>query len=224
MLKKIREVWRGLLVPKQEKFTRRKSNRFSKHKFRVHRVGSRKLSSNVNSRSKRTSTSTTRRIDSYHRMTVNVNESTLDKNAKGCDNKNPVSSTTRSLSGHCSTSTTNLFSRCDRETVATTEKPWPDEREIDVTDRTDDLPPKKVVEDTAAECQSTSISFPLPNTDAILQPRRVLLPKNRPKHLHVPVAKKSSQLKVQNLRFASLCHQYLFVFTRLRVCLVSRRK
>lgn len=191
MLKKIREVWRDLVVPKRGKLARRKSIRFSKHKFRVHRVGSRRSNNIIDAKSAAScaSTAVTRRMDSYHRMTVNVNESTLGENAKGCDDKNPVSSkTTCSLSGHCSTSSTNL--------VAATEKPGLDEREIEAGHRTNLS--KKVVEDTAAECQNASISNPPSNNDVM----PVSTTENGSKRSHAPVSKKPRQLKVRNLRFA----------------------
>ena len=210
MLKRIRDVWRGLALPKHEKLPRRKSIRFSKRKFRVHRVSSPRKWPGTGRVDAGTGTGITRRMDPYDRMTVNVNESARrgalarQKNAKGCDSKNPVSSAAaaaRSLSGHCSTSTTNFNRPADRETPATaaTEKPWPDEREIDVTDRSDSA--KKVEQIVAAECQSASARCPPSSrrADAALQPMSVSLP--RPKHMHVPVVKKSCHLKAQNLRY-----------------------
>lgn len=185
MLKKIRNFWYGL-SPKNEKFKRKSSSRFSSRKFRIHRIGSRKY--NNNSRG-------TRRMDSYQQLTMNVNESTIDENAKGCD-KNPVSST-RSLSGHCSTSTTQ-FSYYNQEIINTSEK-LIDEREIDGNFETRST--KKVVEDRT-KCQSASISCS-PSNDEIS-----VFSQTKIKHLHI--LKKSSRIKIDNLRLFYITYIYNF--------------
>lgn len=160
MLKKIRVLLRSF---GGEKFARKRSSRFSKRRFRVPTVSSRKCKN--------------RRIHSYQ-MAVNVNESAVDENAKGC-RVNPVCSTC-SLRGHCSTSMA-YYARIASEKL--------NEREIDKSGETRSS--KKVVD--CAECQSASISCstsdrPIPVSS-----------KSNTVHLHI--SKNSCRMKVENLRF-----------------------
>lgn len=174
MFNKIRAFLHTFAVSKNGEFVRKRSLRFSKRRrSRVHRVNSKKCK-----------TTRTRRMDSYQ-MAVNVNESTVDENAEGCD-KNPVCSTC-SLSGHCSTST-GYYSYYSEEIINNTEKLI--EREIDGSDET--RSPKKVVD--SAECQSASISCSPPTND-----ETAVSPKSNIAHLHI--SKNSYRMKVDNLRF-----------------------
>ncbi len=131
-------------------------------------------------------------MDSYE--VAVVNESTADENAKG-RHQNPVSSTC-SLSGHCSTSTTD-FSYYDHEIIVepATEKRIADERETNGAATNGDAA-KKVAEDSS-ECQRASISC-APSNDEIPVSTSSTAQSRTPSHLHV--LKKSCQMKVENLR------------------------
>lgn len=178
MLRRVREFWQGLAPKHKQKFMRRKSSfRFSKHKFRVHLVSSRKCNNMRGSR----------RIDSYQ-MAMNVNESASDKTAKGCD-KNPVSLTC-SLSGHCSTSTTDFLYHSEEAVLASTEK-FTDEREIYINGSNKAGLLKKVVENSI-KCQS-AVSCSSLDDDIPVSPKT--------ESRHKYVKKKACQMKVENLRF-----------------------
>lgn len=190
MLRRVREFWQGLAPKHKQKFMRRKSSfRFSKHKLRVHLVSSRKCNNMRGSR----------RIDSYQ-VAMNVNESASDKIAKGCD-KNPVPLTC-SLSGHCSTSTTDFSYYSEEAVFASTEK-FTDEREININGSNKAGLLKKVVENST-KCQSAVSCSSLDDDIPV---------SSKTESRHKYVKKKACQMKVENLRF-DFCFKIYFCAMR----------